>query len=275
MSSSIPSDPVTLAAEAGSTPAERHAGTGTVVWTLASFAVFFLAWEVAGRIPVSLALPPASAVMARLVEMIGNGELLAAYATTLPPLLVGLAITVVGGVSIGVLMGLSRFAEWLLRPVMVIAQTAPVAAIIPLVTYIYGIDDTAKVIAVLILSLPMVVLNSYKGIRSTNVSLLEMSESFLATRLQTIVNVILPSASAMIFAGLRLGVSGAFIGIVLAELLITPTGIGDVITYNRAMARYDKMFAAIFSIIACATVTLVLLQKLENRLFRPERSSGR
>ena len=47
----------------------------------------------------------------------------------------------------------------------------------------------------------------------------------------------------MIFAGLRLGVAAGFIGVVLAELLITPTGIGDLITYHRAVADYAEMYA--------------------------------
>ena len=142
-------------------------------------------------------------------------------------------------------------------PLLIIFQTAPVSALIPMLTYIYGISDTAKVVAIVILGMPLVALNSYKGIQATNPSLLEMSESFLASRFDTI----------MIFAGLRLGVSGAFIGIVLAELLITPTGIGDLITYNRFIARYDKMFATIVSILVIAGLTLGLMRILEDWLF--------
>lgn len=241
------------------------------LWRLVSFALAFAVWEILGRAPISLALPPASEVTVAFFQMLFNGEMAAAYANSLPPLLIGLLIIVVGGVVIGVTVALARTAEWFMLPVLIIFQTAPVSAIIPLITYAYGIDDQAKVIAIVILGLPLVALNSYKGIQSTSPSLLAMSKSFLASRLATIALVILPSASGMIFAGLRLGVSGAFIGIVLAELLITPTGIGDLITYNRSIARYDKMFAAIVSIIALAAVVLALLQALEQRLFRANR----
>jgi NitT/TauT family transport system permease protein len=97
-----------------------------------------------------------------------------------------------------------------------------------------------------------------------------MSDAFLASRWQRIWKIILPAASGMIFAGLRLGVAQGFTGAVLAELLITPTGVGDLITYYRALARYDHMFAAILSIIVFASVSLTLLQRLEHRMFRPE-----
>ena len=56
------------------------------------------------------------------------------------------------GVGAGVAMGLSRSVEWLTLPLFVIAQAAPMAAIIPMITYVYGIGLTAKVLAVTVLA---------------------------------------------------------------------------------------------------------------------------
>jgi NitT/TauT family transport system permease protein len=164
-------------------------------------------------------------------------------------------------------MGLSRTIEWLSLPVFIILQAAPMAAIIPLLTYMYGIGLTSKVLAVIMLSAPVIVMNSYKGIRNTPPSLLQMCRSFQGTRVQEVVKIVLPHAAALIFTGLRLGLAMGFIGIVIAELLITPTGIGDLISYHSSTADYPKMFAAIASIVAVAAVSLYLLQRLEQRLF--------
>ena len=244
-----------------------------LIWRVFSFFIVFSIWELAGRADISIAFPPFSKVLVAFVEMIFSGEFFVAYADSLPPLLTGLFITIIGGVIIGISIGLVRSAEWFIMPLLIIFQTAPVSALIPMLTYIYGISDTSKIVAIVILGMPLVALNSYKGIQATNPSLLEMSKSFLASRLDTILFVILPSAKKMIFAGLRLGISGAFIGIVLAELLITPTGIGDLITYNRFIARYDKMFATIVSILAIAGLTLSLMRLFEDWLFPSEKNS--
>jgi NitT/TauT family transport system permease protein len=83
--------------------------------------------------------------------------------------------------------------------------------------------------------------------------------------------VILPSASPLIFVGLRLGCASGFIGIILAELLITPTGIGDIISYSQSVADYDKMYAAIFSIIVSSVLFIELLEKFEQVMFKPEK----
>ena len=94
---------------------------------------------------------------------------------------------------------------------------------------------------------------------------------FLGNRRQSIVKIMLPDASPVILAGLRLGVAAGFVGVVLAELLITPTGIGDLITFHRSRADYAEMYVTIASIIALSTLTLVALQWIETRVFRPEK----
>ena len=126
-------------------------------------------------------------------------------------------------------------------------------------------------IAVCILAMPVIVLNSFGAVRNASPSLIQMCRSFLGTRWQEIAKVIMPDAAPVIFAGLRLGVAAGFIGVVLAELLITPTGIGDLITYYRSMADYPQMYATILSIIVFSAVTVELLGRIETGLFRPER----
>ena len=192
-----------------------------------------------------------------------------AYASTLQPLVIGMAISAALGVGAGVAMGLSRSVEWLALPLFVIAQAAPMAAIIPMITYVYGIGLTAKVLAVTVLAVPVIAMNSYKGIRNTSPSLLEMCRAFLGTRAQAVWKIVLPHAGGLIFAGLRLGVAMGFIGVVIAELLITPTGIGDLISYHLSVADYPEMFAAISSIIALGALTIHALERVERRLFPP------
>jgi len=241
---------------------------------LVSLAALFIAWEIAGRIPVSFALPPFSRVIEELVGMLLDGSLVRAYASTLQALVLGVVISATFGVALGVGLGLSRMAEWWVVPIFIVLYAAPMAALIPLVTFLYGIGLTSKTIAVCLLAMPVIVLNGYKAVRNVNASLVMMSHSFLATPMQRIFRVIIPDATPVIFAGLRLGVAGGFIGVVLAEFLITPTGIGDLITYNQSVAEYSLMYAAIVSIMILSTLTLSALQLVETRLLRPERRAG-
>lgn len=242
-----------------------------ILWPLSSLVILFAAWEVAGMVPISIAFPTFSATLAAFFEMVLDGSMIYAYFLTLQPLILGVIISAVLGVVIGIAMGLSVKTEWFVAPVFIVLQAAPMAALVPLVTFVYGIGLTAKTLAVIMLALPVIVLNSYKAVRHVNPSLVAMCRSFQGTRLQQISKIIIPDASAVIFAGLRLGIAAGFIGVMLAELLITPTGVGDLITYHRSVANYAHMYAAVASIIVVSTFTLAGLQRFEIAFLRPEK----
>ena len=190
-----------------------------------------------------------------------------AYAETLKPLVLGVAISAVLGIGLGLWIGLSQRFEWLFSPIFIVMQAAPLAALIPLLVMAYGIGLTSKVFVVCIMAMPVIVLNTAGAVRNTPVSLKEMGRSFLAGDRAIIYKIVIPAASPVIFSGLRLGISAGFIGAILAELKITPTGVGDIISYSRSVADYPSMYAAIFSIILLAVLFLNLLERLENVLF--------
>lgn len=238
---------------------------------LLSFGVVLGAWEYAGVTGLSAAFPSFSSTCAALWGMMQDGSLFKAFGRTLEPLLIGLAISIVVGVTLGVLMGLKETAEWLFAPIFIVAQAAPLAALIPVLTFAYGIGLTAKVLTVCIMAMPVIVINAMGAVRNTPLSLIEMGQSFLGSRRQVVWNIILPSASPMIFVGLRLGCASGFIGVILAELLITPTGIGDLISYNQSIAEYPGMYAAILSIIVASVLFIEVIEYVETHVFRPEK----
>lgn len=234
---------------------------------LLSAIIVFGAWEIAGRVPVSYAFPTFLESMQALARMTFDGSLFEAYGETLKPLVIGIAISAVIGIGLGLWIGLSAVFDWMFSPIFIVMQAAPLAALIPILVMAYGIGLTSKVFVVCIMAMPVIVLNTSGAVRNTPSSIKEMGRAFLASDRDVILKIILPAASPIIFSGLRLGISAGFIGAILAELKITPTGVGDIITYSRSIADYPSMYAAIFSIIALAVLFLNLLEKLENTLF--------
>ena len=238
---------------------------------LLSGVIVFGAWEIAGRIPVSFAFPTFLDSLTAFWAIMADGSLFVAYAETLKPLVVGVLISAVLGISIGLAVGLDRRFDWLVSPIFIVMQTAPLAALIPLLVMIYGIGLTSKVFVVCIMAMPVIVLNTAGGVRNTPASLVEMGQAFLGSRLEIVTRIVLPASAPLIFAGLRLGISAGFIGAILSELKITPTGVGDIITYSRSIADYPSMYAAIASIIVLAVLFLNLLERLESWLFAGSR----
>ena len=230
--------------------------------------LIFGTWEVAGRVPVSFAFPTFLESMSALWELTIEGTIFTAYGETLKPLVIGVLISAFFGIGLGLWVGLSQKFDWLVSPIFIVMQTAPLAALIPLLIMVYGIGLTSKVFVVCIMAMPVIVLNTSGAVRNTSASIIEMGKSFLGTRKDIILKIILPSASPIIFVGLRLGVSAGFIGAILSELKITPTDVGDIISYSRSIADYPSMYAAIFSIILLAVLFLNVLERIEIMVFK-------
>src|SRR3546814_16127079 len=137
-------------------------------------------------------------------------------------------------------MGLNKLVEWLSAPLFIIAQTAPLAALIPILTFAYGIGLTSKVMTVCIMAMPVIVLNSLNAVRHTPASLLEMGRCFLGSRWQVSLQIVLPAAPPVFFAAFRLGCSAVFIAIILAALRNTPNANGTTNGRPSCTERVNK-----------------------------------
>ena len=233
-----------------------------------SAVVVFGSWEIGGRSGVSFAFPPFSESMVAFWVLVADGTMFKAYAETLKPLVVGIIISGILGIILGIWIGLSEKFDWLISPIFIVMQSAPLAALIPLLIMAYGIGLTSKVFVVCIMAMPVIVLNTSAAVKNTPTNIKEMAKAYQAKYSDIIIKVILPASSPIIFAGLRFGVSAGFIGAILSELKITPTGVGDIISFSRSIADYPSMYAAIFSIILLAVLFLNILERTEKILFK-------
>ena len=233
-----------------------------------SLIAFLALWQWAAWVPVSFNFPTPWATLVVLGHMVLSGELLQASATSLQSLALGFGAAIVIGVPLGLVMGVARGFGRVARVYIDLLIALPTAALIPLVILSFGISIASSAVIVFVFSAPFITMNAYGGVRDTRPRLVEMARSYGASRLQLFARVVLPSALPMILAGMRLGLSRAFLGLIVAELLLSPFGLGRLIMNSRSMFEHDKMFATVAWTLILSGVALALLAKLEGRLLR-------
>jgi NitT/TauT family transport system permease protein len=235
---------------------------------LASVAAFLLAWEWAARVPISFNFPSPGATLMALVALVTSGALLDATATSARSLLLGFGAAALLGVPLGLLMGVVRPVGRVARIYVDLLIALPTAALIPLVILSFGISILSSAVIVFVFSAPFVTMNAYGGVRDVRPRLLEMARAFGASWGQLVGRIVLPSALPMILAGLRYGLSRAFVGLLVAELLLSPFGLGKLIMTSRSMFEHDRMFATVLWTLLLAGAVLAGLGRVERRLLR-------
>jgi ABC-type nitrate/sulfonate/bicarbonate transport system permease component len=234
----------------------------------ASVLVFLLLWEWAARVPISFNFPTPGATLAALVALLGSGALVTATLTSLQSLLLGFGAAVVLGVPFGLVMGVVRPVGRVARVYLDLLIALPTAALIPLVILSFGINVLSSAVIVFVFSAPFVTMNAYGGVRDVRPRLVEMARAFDASWPQLFLRIVLPSALPMILAGIRYGLSRAFVGLIVAELLLSPFGLGRLIMTSRSMFEHDRVFATVLWTLLLAGAALTGLARLEGRWLR-------
>lgn len=151
----------------------------------------------------------------------------------------GFVLAVAGGVTLALLAGLSRLGEDIIDAPMQMLRTLPALALVPLFILWFGIGETPKVGLVALGALFPIYLNLFKGLRTVDPKLLEMSRTLGLSPLQTIRHVLLPGALPDLLVGLRYAVGISWLMLVVAEQVNASSGIGHMMMDAQDFLRTD------------------------------------
>lgn len=231
-----------------------------------SAGVVLALWEIFGRRVNPLFLSYPSAILRAFVELLLSGEFLHVAAASLGTFVVGLAAALVVGITLGLLMGRYRLAEYLLDPYVYALDATPRVALIPLLLLWFGLGAPAKVAIVFLSGLFPVLMNTFSGVRTVSAGLVDVGRAYGAGEGKVFSKIIVPAALPFIMAGVRLAVGRALIGIITAEMFTAVTGLGAMlIRYSSAFAT-DKLFVPIIFLALLGVALTGAVGTLQRRL---------
>ncbi len=234
----------------------------------AAVAVFFVIWEYFGRRMDPIFMAPPSAIFKAALELVQSGALAKALIQTLWPFAVGMALTVVVGIALGILMAQWRTLEYVLDPFVNALYAIPRIALIPLIILWAGLEFAGKVAILVSVAIFPITVNTYSGIRDVRGSMLEIGRAYGATEWQIFWKIVLPAAIPFIMAGIRLAVGLAIIGIIVAEFFTAISGLGGMIVEYANVFATAKLFVPIIVIAVVGVALTELVMWLERRLSR-------
>jgi NitT/TauT family transport system permease protein len=87
--------------------------------------------------------------------------------------------------------------------------------------------------------------------------------------------IVVPASLPYVFAGLRLGMSRAFIGIIVAEIETSGIGIGNLLNNDVNELRFDNMWVGIVTLGICSMLITAVIKAGERYATEPWRRKKR
>lgn len=239
--------------------------------------IFVLIWQavvIVGDYPEFI-LPGPLAVAGRFVTGWLDGIIGPHALTTLTEVLAGLAVGGLTGILTGILLARSRLAARMLSPYIVAAQATPILALAPLIALWFGTGLASRALICALICFFPIAVGTMVGIRTVDARLLELGRSLRATRWQLLTRIEVPSALPQILGGLRIGVTLAVVGAIVAEWAGGDDGLGVLINLaERSMFDIPLMFATLLTIALLGVLLYLIVVAIERRLI-PGRANGR
>lgn len=245
----------------------RRAGKDIIIdWVvrIVFFVTIFGIWELSARdASRALAAPPSEILAAFWQLTFEENIMLEAALQTARAFFIGYAISAVIGLAIGLLMGRSRLAEYVLDPYVALMYALPSIALIPVLVMWFGIGDTLRVVLVILASVFPIIYNTMTGVKNVDQELIDVGLSFSASRRKIAASIIFPAALPLIFAGLRIGLSGALVGIIGAEIIAVITGLGGLVIEYADRFQMAEMFVPIIFIAGLAVAITAGMNRVQ------------
>jgi NitT/TauT family transport system permease protein len=236
---------------------------------LAVVIVLLLIWEIAARFFVDkIFLSPPSQVFTELGALFATPGVPAALRITFGELAVAFCLSVVIGLVVGLAVGLQRFTYKSFMPIILLLYGTPQITILPLFILYFGIGPASKIAFGVTHGMFPIMVTVIAGVQNIKPILLTSARSMGASRWQVFRWVIFPHMIPSFFAGMRLGMTGVLIGVLLAELYVSTAGIGYFTTLFTQSFNPTKLLGLISVLAAMAIALNEVVRRLEIRFSR-------
>lgn len=216
-------------------------------------------------------LPPPLHVYEALRDLTLSGELQQHVFASLNRVFFGYLAGSILGILLGTSFGFVRHIERLFMPTFTTLVQIPVLAWLPFVLLLVGIGESLKYILIAKAALVPALLSSFQLIRQQPHTLLEVAQVYGYSPRQGFFNVTLPAGIPVLFTGLRLGFTKAWLSLVVVELVASSEGLGYLIVYGRQLFQLDLVMATVVIVGLLGLLFDLLLNRIERALLPANR----
>jgi NitT/TauT family transport system permease protein len=232
---------------------------------MTSLLIWAVLWEIVGQFELTILLPPLTAVLSKMVEIVPTASFMSAFGVTARAFLVGTGAAILIGVPLGVLMGKNVLMDRLFLPWVNMFLSAPLTALVPVLMVLFGIGERTVIITTTLFAIWIIVLNARAGVKQISPSLIEMASSFGASPWAAFAKIYIWAALPEILSGIRIGFIRAVKGVIIGQLLVSIVGFGRLFEIYSSNFLMEHFWALLLVLFFFAFTLAELLAALERR----------
>jgi NitT/TauT family transport system permease protein len=214
-------------------------------WALGLFCLLLVIWQAAVLLLLipEIILPSPVAIADYLIRR--NQLFLRHTWPTLIQTVLGFGLAVVGGILLAVLVSLTEIGKRGIMPLLVIAQIVPKIAVAPLLMLWFGLGDLSRVLIAFLIAFFPIVINTVSGLGSISQEIALLGRAFARSRWEFFWKIQLPHALPYIFDGMKVSITLAIIGVIVAEFVSSQSGLGYLIMFANGRLDTVMMMSSI------------------------------
>jgi NitT/TauT family transport system permease protein len=220
-------------------------------------------------------LPEPDSVLMAAIDLARTGQLLEDAGWSLLRVMLGFSVAAVVAIPLGVIMGWSRMAAYVVDPVIEVLRPIPPIAWIGLAILWFGLGINSAIFLVFIGAFFPVLLNTVSGVRNVDRKLIEVAYTFGAGDFEVLRKVVIPAAMPTIYTGMRVGMGIGWMCVVAAEMINPQHGLGDLILSSSSFLRTDRVLVGMISIGILGLAINFIFQLVGDRIFAWQEGVGK
>lgn len=250
-----------------------RSGINPVVWKILksgviSWIILFGVWIIAAKLNDPDFLPSPKATFEGFIEIVKSGVLWQDIKVSMIRVFFGWTRGLLFAIPVGLLIGQFKVVRAVIEPLISFFRFVPAIGFLTLFLMWFGVGEGSKLALITYAVVFPVVVNTIAGVAGIDPVKYQAAESLGATKLRTFFTVTVPGAVPGILTGVRLGLSGAIISIVAAEMLAANEGLGYLIYTSRLYYRTDWIFVGIFILGIIGFVADKVIRFVAHKLFK-------
>jgi NitT/TauT family transport system permease protein len=224
-------------------------------------------WAVASGAINTIMVPRPSAIMGAIVELyVTKGTIYEHFFITLAEAVFGFAIGAGVAIALAVSSSLSESFERYVSPYAVVLNVTPGIALTPIIIAWFGYGMGSKIALAAVICFFPIFVNTLTGLRQTDPDREELFRSFGASRRQVFLQLRVPAALPLMFAGLKIGLTTALIGAVVAEFAQATAGVGVLMARSSFSLDMASSLAALLSMTLIGLILFYSMELLDDRI---------